>query len=92
MQENRITEKIIAAAMNVHTGLGPGLLESAYQACLVHELRKEGLRVEQQKELPVRYDGLSIDCGYRLDLLVEDQIGSSSERWSAFCLFTTPRR
>lgn len=74
MHENAITERIIAAAMKVHTELGPGLLESAYEACLAHELRNEGLLVERQKELPVRYADIRIDCGYRLDLLVEDRV------------------
>lgn len=71
---NQITETVIGAAMKVHSALGPGLLESAYEACLVHELRKRGLRVENQVELPVVYDGVTIDLGYRLDLLVEDTV------------------
>lgn len=60
--------------MRVHTVLGPGLLESAYEACLKHELKKSGLKVLSQVELPVIYDGLEIELGYRLDLLVEDKI------------------
>ena len=60
--------------MKVHSRLGPGLLESAYEACLAHELRKEGLQVARQVELPVVYDGERIDVGYRIDLLVEDLI------------------
>jgi GxxExxY protein len=58
--------------MKVHSALGPGLLESAYEACLVHELRKARSRVVQQVELPVIYDGVRIDLGYRIDLLVDD--------------------
>jgi GxxExxY protein len=58
--------------MKVHSALGPGLLESAYEACLVHELRKAGLKVQQQVELPVNYDGVRIDLGYRIDLVVND--------------------
>lgn len=58
--------------MRVHSALGPGLLESAYVACLAHELRRRDLRVATQVSLPIRYDGLSIDVGYRIDLLVED--------------------
>jgi GxxExxY protein len=69
---NRITEAIIGAAIEVHRTLGPGLLESTYQACLVHELRLRGLEVEQEKELPVEYKGVMLDCGYRIDLLVHN--------------------
>ena len=69
---NHITGLIISAAMKVHSALGPGLLESAYQACLVCELRKQGVRVQSQVTLPVVYDGVTIDLGYRMDLLVED--------------------
>ncbi len=60
--------------MKVHSALGPGLLESAYEACLMHELRKAGLRAESQVALPVVYDGVRIDLGYRLDLLVDDLV------------------
>jgi GxxExxY protein len=69
---NQVTHAIIGAAMKVHSALGPGLLESAYEACLVHELRKAGFKVEQQVELPVNYDGIRIDLGYRIDLVVND--------------------
>lgn len=71
---NKITEAIIGAAIAVHTELGPGLLESAYQACLAYELSQRGLKIERQKELPVLYRGVKVDCGYRIDLLVEDQV------------------
>jgi GxxExxY protein len=71
---NKITEKIIGAAIKVHKELGPGLLESAYEACLVYELSQLGLAVERQKSLPVTYRSVKIDCGYRIDLLVEDQV------------------
>jgi GxxExxY protein len=60
--------------MRVHSALGPGLLESAYEACLAHELRKAGLRVETQVALPVVYDGIRLDVGYRIDILVEDAV------------------
>jgi GxxExxY protein len=69
---NQVTHAIIGAAMKVHSALGPGLLESAYEACLVHELRKSGFKVAQQVELPVIYDGVRIDLGYRIDLVVND--------------------
>jgi len=62
----------VVAAMRVHTQLGPGLLESTYQACLQHELAKAGFRSEAQVGLPVYYDGIKLDLGFRIDLLVED--------------------
>jgi len=65
-------EQIIGAAMRVHTALGPGMLESAYEVCLHHELSKSGLRVARQVDLPIEYDGLKMDSGYRLDLVVDD--------------------
>ena len=71
---NQITEAIIGAAMEVHRTLGPGLLESAYGACLAYELAEQGLQVERQKELPLRYRGVTLECGYRMDLLVEDAV------------------
>ena len=71
---NEISAQVVDAAMKVHSVLGPGLLENAYEACLKHELEKRGLKVEQQVALPVVYDGVKIDLGYRLDLLVEGQI------------------
>jgi GxxExxY protein len=71
---NEITEKIIGSAIAVHKELGPGLLESAYEACLLYELVQSGLTVESQKALPVCYRGIQLDCGYRIDLLVEKQI------------------
>lgn len=71
---NRITESVIGAAIEVHRALGPGLLESAYEACLAFELAQRGLRVEQQKPLPVIYRDVKLDCGYRLDLLVEEAV------------------
>lgn len=71
MDLNTVTGHIVDAAMKVHSALGPGLLESAYQACLAYELRKRGLQVQSQVECPVIYDDIRIDVGYRLDLLVE---------------------
>src|SRR5437660_1758302 len=70
-QLNHLSETVIGAATAVHRELGPGLLESAYEACLAFELIDRGLLMEKQKELPIVYRGLQIDCGYRLDLLVE---------------------
>ena len=71
---NRITEAVIGAAMDVHRELGPGLLESAYEACLAYELAQRGFAAERQKEMPVTYRGIAIDCGYRMDLLVEGKV------------------
>ena len=69
-----IGEIIIGAAMKVHSALGPGLLESAYEACLVYELEKLSLDVKQQVPLPIVYDEVKLDIGYRLDLLVNDSV------------------
>ena len=71
---NEITESVIGAAIAVHRELGPGLLESAYEACLAYELNEKKLNVERQKSIPVIYRGVQLDCGYRLDFLVEDQV------------------
>ncbi len=71
---NTITEQVIGAAIEVHRTIGPGLLESAYEACLVFELRERGFKVEQQKPLPVVYKNVKLDCGYRLDLVIEDRV------------------
>lgn len=71
---DNVTGKIIGAAIDVHRALGPGLLESAYEACLCYELVEKGLKVERQKPLPVVYREVTLDCGYRLDLLVEERV------------------
>lgn len=71
---NKITEQIIGAAIEVHRAVGPGLLESAYEACLVFELRERGFKVEQQRPLPVVYKNVRLDCGYRLDVVVNDSV------------------
>jgi len=74
MQHNKITEEIIGKSIKVHRELGPGLLESAYQECLYYELQQSGLFVEKQKALPLVYKEVHLDCGYRIDLLVEKKI------------------
>ena len=74
LYEEALTDRIIGAAIEVHRALGPGLLESAYQTCLAHELSTRGLTFEQQKPLPVEYKGVRLDCGYRLDFLVADKV------------------
>jgi GxxExxY protein len=71
---NEITESVIGAAIAVHRELGPGLLESAYEACLAYELNEKKLNVERQKSIPVIYRGVQLDCGFRLDFLVEDLV------------------
>ena len=74
MEINEVSGSIVDAARRVHTALGPGLLESVYEKCLKHELTKRGLRVETQVWLPVVYDGVEIEGGYKIDLLVEGQV------------------
>lgn len=74
MEINQITHEILDSAYKVHSALGPGLLESAYRACLVYELRKKGLKVEEEKALPLIYEEVKLDCGYRIDILVEDKV------------------
>jgi len=70
----RIATQVVDAAFKVHQEIGPGVLESAYELCLAHELRMRGLRVERQVELPIKYDNVLIESGYRLDLVVEGLI------------------
>jgi GxxExxY protein len=74
MTENEITEIIIGCAIKVHTSIGPGLLESAYEACLFYELSKTGLLIERQKPLPLVYEEIKLDCGYRSDIVVENKV------------------
>jgi GxxExxY protein len=70
----RVTETIIGCGIEVHRSLGPGLLESTYEACTVWELTRRGVRLERQVKLPVVYRGVHLDCGYRLDLVVEESV------------------
>jgi len=74
MEINRITEQIIGAAIDVHKSIGPGLLESTYEECLCHELKLRSLSFQRQVALPVAYEGVSLDCGYRLNLLVANTL------------------
>lgn len=69
-----LTERVIGAAVEVHRALGPGLLESAYEECLCHEFHLRGISFERQRALPVEYKNIKLDCGYRLDLVVEDKV------------------
>lgn len=74
MTENEISKVIVNCAYKVHTALGPGLLESSYQECLFYELQKEGLTVEKQKPLPLIYEEVKLDIGYRVDLMVNNKV------------------
>ncbi len=74
MTENEISKVIFDCALKVHRALGPGLLENAYEECLFYELKKTGLKVEKQKGLPLVYENVKLDIGYRLDLIVEDKV------------------
>jgi GxxExxY protein len=74
MEVNQITHEILDSAYKVHSVLGPGLLESAYQACLVYELKKKGLKIEIEKPLPLIYEEVKLECGYRIDILVENRV------------------
>jgi GxxExxY protein len=74
MIEDQITEQILKCAFKIHTTLGPGLLESAYTNCLFYELNKSGLATEKEKILPLVYEEVKLECGYRIDLLVENKV------------------
>jgi len=74
MTENEISKIILDCAFKVHTALGPGLLESAYRECLAYELNKSGLKIEKEKPMPLIYEEVQLDCGYRIDLLVENKV------------------
>lgn len=74
MEQNQLTETIIGCGIRVHKALGPGMLESVYRQCLSYELRKNGLTVEEEKPMPVIYDDIRLNQGYRLDLLVENTV------------------
>ncbi len=74
MELNELTSTIIGAAIKVHRALGPGLLESAYRVCLAYELTKLGLRVQQEQPIPIVYEGVQLECGFRADLLIEEQV------------------
>jgi len=74
MRARDLTPEIIGAAIKIHRKLGPGLLESAYEACLAHELRNIGLPVERQRAVPLCYEGIKLDCGFRADMIVADKV------------------
>ncbi len=74
MNENELSNIVIGCAIEVHKSLGPGLLESAYKECLAYKIKKEGLFVEKEKPLPLVFEEVKLDCGYRVDLLVEHKL------------------
>lgn len=74
MTENEIANKVIGLAIEVHSALGPGLLESAYQECLYYKIGKAGLKVEKEKPMPLVFEDVKLECGYRIDLLVENKL------------------
>lgn len=74
MELNDITQEIIGCAIEVHKELGPGLLESAYEECLAYELQQKGFKIQRQVPIPVIYKDIKLDCGYRLDILVNNEI------------------
>ncbi|MDD3630199.1 MAG: GxxExxY protein [Bacteroidales bacterium] len=74
MKENEIANKVIGLGLEIHKELGPGLLESAYKECMYYKIRESGLFVEKEKPMPLVYEGVKLDCGYRIDLLVEKKL------------------
>lgn len=74
MTEDEISNKVIGSAIEVHIALGPGLLESAYQECLFYKIKKSGLYVEMEKPMPLIFEDVKLDCGYRIDLVVENKL------------------
>lgn len=74
MDENELSKEIIGVAIDVHKSLGPGLLENAYKECLNYKLIQSGLYVEKEKPMPLIFEGVKLDCGYRMDLLVENKL------------------
>ena len=82
--EDQISNRVVLAAIEVHRHLGPGLLESAYEECLCRELTLQGLSFARQVELPVTYKGLALDCGYRMDVVVEEKVALELKAVSRF--------
>ena len=74
MEENELANKVIGLGLEIHKELGPGLLESAYKECMYYKIRESGLFVEKEKPMPLVYEGVKLDCGYRIDLLVEKRL------------------
>ncbi len=90
MDFEEIASKIVAPAIKVHTALGPGLLESAYQRCLRYELQKNSLSVKREIMLPIIYEAVRIDSGYRIDMIVEGALSSRTKQLRNYCRSTGP--
>ena len=84
MHTDKITSEILDSAFKIHTVLGPGLLESAYRTCLAYELRKKGFKVDEEKALPLIYEEVKLECGYRIDILVENRVVVELKNVDAF--------
>lgn len=74
MEVNELSNAVIGMAIDVHSALGPGLLESAYKECLFYKIQKEGFYVEKEKAMPLVFEGVQLDCGYRIDILIENKL------------------
>lgn len=74
MDENQLSKVVLDCAFKVHKTLGPGLLESAYEECLYYELNKTGIHIERQKPMPLVYENIKLDCGYRIDLMIDNKL------------------
>ena len=74
MTENEISNKVIGIAIEVHNALGPGLLENVYKECLYHKIKQAGFKVEKEKSIPLIFEDVKLECGYRIDLLVEEKL------------------
>jgi len=85
MTENELSNKIIGLTLDVHTALGPGLLESAYKECVYYKIGKSGLYVEKEKPMPLVFEEVRLDCGYRIDLLVENKLVIEIKSVEALC-------
>jgi GxxExxY protein len=90
MTEDELSSIIIGAAIDVHTELGPGLLESVYETCLFYELKKIGLDVKRQVELPVVYKGMHLETGFRMDLIIEDKLIIEIKAVKETCILHKP--
>lgn len=91
MTENKIAGIVFKTALNIHKKLGPGLLESVYEECLYHDLSKAGFTIEKQRALPLIYDEVHLDGGYRVDLIVENKFIMRSNLWKPLTRYIWPR-
>lgn len=91
MHENEIAHKVIGLAIEVHKTLGPGLLESAYEECLFYKIVKSGLRAERQKPMPLIFEEVHLECGYRIDMVVENKLVVEVKCWKRCILYISRR-